>query len=115
MQVKVDPTAAQAVTDTKSLSGGERSFMNMCFIMAVGKDISSPFHCLDEFDVRPLWLRPNCRVPGAAALTAVRGCAGFHGLVQPQSAPPSPAQSRVPCGSPRGGVLTRPLLWCRRR
>ena len=42
----------------KSLSGGERSFTNMCFIMAVGKQISSPFHCLDEFDVRPLWHVP---------------------------------------------------------
>lgn len=47
----MDKSATQSVNDMKSLSGGERSFTNMCFIMAVGQDISSPFHCLDEFDV----------------------------------------------------------------
>lgn len=50
-QVKTSRQEQQAVTDMKSLSGGERSFTNMCFIMAVGQQISSPFHCLDEFDV----------------------------------------------------------------
>ena len=50
-QVKPDPNAKEAVTDMKSLSGGERSFTNMCFLLALGKQISSPFHCLDEFDV----------------------------------------------------------------
>ena len=56
-QVKTQKDQQQAVTDMKSLSGGERSFTNMCFIMAVGQQISSPFHCLDEFDVSSVLLR----------------------------------------------------------
>ena len=37
--------------DMKSLSGGERSFITVCFMLAVAQVISSPFHCMDEFDV----------------------------------------------------------------
>ena len=36
----------------RTLSGGEKSFVNLCFIMAVGFAANSPFHCMDEFDVR---------------------------------------------------------------
>lgn len=62
------------VTDMKSLSGGERSFTNMCFIMAVGKQISSPFHCLDEFDVSHLMpVLPDLGfLPGLPACTVLR-------------------------------------------
>ena len=40
-----------STSDMKSLSGGERSFSTLAFILALGGEISAAFHCLDEFDV----------------------------------------------------------------
>lgn len=37
--------------DTASLSGGEKSFSTVCFIMALWQEVDVPFHFLDEFDV----------------------------------------------------------------
>ncbi len=37
--------------NTKSLSGGERSFTTVCFIMSLWEAMEAPFRCLDEFDV----------------------------------------------------------------
>ena len=37
--------------DLKTLSGGERSFITICFLLALGKQLLAKFHCLDEFDV----------------------------------------------------------------
>ncbi|KAK9811990.1 hypothetical protein WJX73_006757 [Symbiochloris irregularis] len=52
MEVEVDAKShGQKATNMKSLSGGERSFSTLAFIMAMGKYINAPFHCLDEFDV----------------------------------------------------------------
>ncbi|EDQ92843.1 uncharacterized protein MONBRDRAFT_22018 [Monosiga brevicollis MX1] len=39
------------VASTKSLSGGERSFSSICFIMSLWELMEAPFRCLDEFDV----------------------------------------------------------------
>lgn len=39
------------IQDLKSLSGGERSFTSVCLVMALGREIRSPFMLLDEFDV----------------------------------------------------------------
>ncbi|XP_025110368.1 structural maintenance of chromosomes protein 6-like isoform X2 [Pomacea canaliculata] len=48
----VSPTEQTDVTkDLKSLSGGERSFATVCFILSLWNAMESPFRCLDEFDV----------------------------------------------------------------
>ena len=55
MELKVrlgdDRSKKGVVKDMKSLSGGERSFTTLCFMLALANVISSPFHCMDEFDV----------------------------------------------------------------
>ncbi|EFX80391.1 putative SMC6, structural maintenance of chromosome protein 6, copy A [Daphnia pulex] len=38
-------------TDIRSLSGGERSFTTICFILSLWEATESPFRILDEFDV----------------------------------------------------------------
>lgn len=50
MEIKV-LVSGEATKDMKSLSGGERSFITVCFMLALACVISSPFHCMDEFDV----------------------------------------------------------------
>jgi len=45
-----DPNATW-VTDLKQLSGGERSYTTVAFLLALGQWSESSFRCLDEFDV----------------------------------------------------------------
>ncbi|KAG7461051.1 hypothetical protein MATL_G00205940 [Megalops atlanticus] len=40
-----------ALNDMRSLSGGERSFSTVCFVLALWAIAEAPFRCLDEFDV----------------------------------------------------------------
>ncbi|KAM9840730.1 structural maintenance of chromosomes protein 6 [Aulostomus maculatus] len=39
------------LSDMRSLSGGERSFSTVCFILSLWYITEAPFRCLDEFDV----------------------------------------------------------------
>lgn len=58
--------ADRAVTDLKTLSGGERSYTNVAFMLALGEYVEAPFRCMDEYDV----------VGGAAACFCVLGGLG---------------------------------------
>ncbi|XP_060918880.1 structural maintenance of chromosomes protein 6 isoform X1 [Labrus mixtus] len=53
LYISVGPTEREdeAVRDTRSLSGGERSFSTVCFMLSLWEITESPFRCLDEFDV----------------------------------------------------------------
>ena len=44
-------TESRSTKNTKALSGGERSFTTVCFIMSLWEAMEAPFRCLDEFDV----------------------------------------------------------------
>ncbi len=46
-----DSSAGRAETDLKTLSGGERSFVTVCYLLALCKKLQGSFHALDEFDV----------------------------------------------------------------
>jgi len=51
IQVNVENAKGASTKDSKALSGGERSFSTICFIMALWNAVEVPFRCLDEFDV----------------------------------------------------------------
>jgi len=51
VQVNVEKAQGTDTKDSKALSGGERSFSTVCFIMALWEAMEAPFRCLDEFDV----------------------------------------------------------------
>ncbi|KAM6961221.1 structural maintenance of chromosomes protein 6 [Aplochiton taeniatus] len=53
LSISVKPPGQEEVrmSDMRSLSGGERSFSTVCFILALWEITESPFRCLDEFDV----------------------------------------------------------------
>ncbi|KRZ47847.1 Structural maintenance of chromosomes protein 6 [Trichinella nativa] len=41
----------RAIKDLRSLSGGERSFVTICFLLSIWNVTDTPFRCLDEFDI----------------------------------------------------------------
>ena len=52
IQVEPDETRkSSSGRNTKTLSGGEKSFSSICMLLSVWEAIGSPIRCLDEFDV----------------------------------------------------------------
>jgi structural maintenance of chromosomes protein 6 len=43
--------ATDAGRQTKTLSGGEKSFSTICLLLALWDAMGSPIRCMDEFDV----------------------------------------------------------------
>ncbi|CAG5866728.1 unnamed protein product [Menidia menidia] len=53
LSISVKPPGKEkdGACDMRSLSGGERSFSTVCFMLSLWEITESPFRCLDEFDV----------------------------------------------------------------
>ena len=51
LTITVRPPGKTSDTELKSLSGGERSFVTVCFICSLWTAMKTPFKFLDEFDV----------------------------------------------------------------
>lgn len=50
-QVQPGEGGKAALSDMRSLSGGERSFSTVCFVLSLWAIAEAPFRALDEFDV----------------------------------------------------------------
>ncbi|KAI1760002.1 P-loop containing nucleoside triphosphate hydrolase protein [Hypoxylon sp. FL1150] len=54
LQIQVEPDETKKSSsgrNTKTLSGGEKSFSSICMLLAIWDAMGSPLRCLDEFDV----------------------------------------------------------------
>jgi chromosome segregation ATPase len=54
LAIKVEPDPAAQRTagrNTKTLSGGEKSYSSICLLLSIWEAMGSPIRCLDEFDV----------------------------------------------------------------
>ncbi|XP_067943065.1 structural maintenance of chromosomes protein 6-like [Watersipora subatra] len=56
LEIKVYPPSGSTSResdnkDLRGLSGGEKSFSTLCFIMSLWDSVASPIRCMDEFDV----------------------------------------------------------------
>lgn len=51
ISVQPGPGSKADLSDMRSLSGGERSFSTVCFVLSLWAFTEAPFRCLDEFDV----------------------------------------------------------------
>uniref|UniRef100_A0A8C9FXM3 RecF/RecN/SMC N-terminal domain-containing protein n=1 Tax=Pavo cristatus TaxID=9049 RepID=A0A8C9FXM3_PAVCR len=83
-----------APSNVRSLSGGERSFSTVCFILSLWSITESPFRCLDEFDVYMDML--NRRIAMDMILkVADSQCHRQFILLTPQSMSFLPVSSRI--------------------
>ncbi|KAK3704529.1 Structural maintenance of chromosomes protein 6 [Vermiconidia calcicola] len=54
LDIKVEPDLSRSSDhgrETKTLSGGEKSFSTICLLLSIWEAMGSPIRCLDEFDV----------------------------------------------------------------
>ncbi|KAI0024091.1 P-loop containing nucleoside triphosphate hydrolase protein [Xylariomycetidae sp. FL0641] len=54
LEIQVEPDETRKTgkgRNTKTLSGGEKSFSSICLLLAIWDAMGSPLRCLDEFDV----------------------------------------------------------------
>lgn len=51
LDLEINPRQSGTVQGTKSLSGGERSFSTVAFLLSIWSCIEHPFFMLDEYDV----------------------------------------------------------------
>lgn len=51
LELEINPRESGTVQGTKSLSGGERSFSTVAFLLSIWSCIEHPFFLLDEYDV----------------------------------------------------------------
>lgn len=54
LDINVEPDLSRvsdAGRQTKTLSGGEKSFSTICLLLSIWEAMGSPIRCLDEFDV----------------------------------------------------------------
>ena len=54
LDIKVEPDLTKqsdAGRETRTLSGGEKSFSTICLLLSIWDAMGSPIRCLDEFDV----------------------------------------------------------------
>lgn len=54
LDIKVEPDLTKESDvgrQTKTLSGGEKSFSTICLLLSIWEAMGSPIRCLDEFDV----------------------------------------------------------------
>lgn len=51
LELEINPRSSGTVQGTKSLSGGERSFSTVAFLLSIWCCIDHPFFLLDEYDV----------------------------------------------------------------
>ena len=54
LEIRVEPDSTKrdnSGRNTKTLSGGEKSFSSICLLLAIWDAMGSPLRCLDEFDV----------------------------------------------------------------
>lgn len=59
-----------SLTDMRSLSGGERSFSTVCFVLSLWSITESPFRALDEFDVYMVY----CYIPSSLSFHILGLC-----------------------------------------